>query len=424
MSDPKGIKPLKEYLDSIDKTKPGEFVAAAADRTKIADEGSLGDMRAHILNHYKGVEAVHSFKDANGSIFDCIPMEQQPGLRAAGGTVPKPVDLPKMTGATAAATPAAEERKTQLLASPLGAGKKDDQGNEMNCPDGTIPMRRLTLEQMSKFKSLRSFFSKNPLEKEVKPPQAAAAPAGVPATHRWAHAFQNINVLGGHSFINVWDPPIGANQVFSLSQHWYVGGSGAGLQTAEVGWQVYPGMYGGTSPVFFVYWTADDYNKTGCYNLTCNHFVQTNKSWPIGGAIGPSSVYGGGQYEVQVAFYLTGGNWWLYVNGGAASNTVGYYPASQYGSGAMSKGASEIDYGGEVVGTTSFPQMGSGHFANQGWQKAAYHRQVQAYPTAGGAVDASLTPSQAWPNCYTAVVTKYAPTWSETLWYGGPGGNC
>src|SRR5262249_16764445 len=117
----------------------------------------------------------------------------------------------------------------------------------------------------------------------------------VAATHRWAHAAQNVNNLGGHSYLNVWDPPIRADPIFSLSQHWYVGGSGAGLQTAEVGWQVYPQMYGNTRPVFFIYWTADDYQTTGCYNLSCSAFVQTNNAWPIGGALSSWSTSGGQQ---------------------------------------------------------------------------------------------------------------------------------
>jgi hypothetical protein len=45
-----------------------------------------------------------------------------------------------------------------------------------------------------------------------------------------------VNNLGGGGFVIVWDPIIGANQIFSLSQHWYVGGSGGNLQPAEVGW--------------------------------------------------------------------------------------------------------------------------------------------------------------------------------------------
>ena len=293
-------------------------------------------------------------------------------------------------------------------------------------------MRRVTLDELTRFESVDRFLRKDP-QGGGHPPMAPSAamalrirfePPGVGATHRWAHAFQNVANIGGHDFINVWDPPMGANQIFSLSQHWYVGGSGSSLQTAEVGWQVYPQKYGSTKPVFFIYYTADNYNKTGCYNLDCSAFVQTAHWWTIGGTLGPTSVYGGAQYEIQVAFYLYHGNWWLYVQGTDAAHAIGYYPTSIYKGGALASQAAEIDYGGEVVGTTSFPQMGSGHFASEGWTKACYQRDIYYFPPAGGALYANLNPSQSWPKCYTVQKVNYAAPWNDTIYYGGPGGNC
>ena len=230
---------------------------------------------------------------------------------------------------------------------------------------------------------------------------------------------------GGHSYLNLWRPSIGANQVFSLSQHWYVGGSGANLQTAECGWQVYPALYGDAQPHLFCYWTADDYQSTGCYNLSCNAFVQTSSSFAPGMALGPISVAGGAQYEIELAYWHANGRWWLYFNGTQASNVIGYYPDTLYGTGALKSNAAEIDYGGETVGTTSFPPMGSGAFANQGWQHAAFQRTIGYWTPLGGAmINANLTSSQAWPGCYTAQTDLYAAPWYETLWFGGPGGSC
>jgi hypothetical protein len=417
-----------EFTKTLSTATHGQF--AGKPGVNVASEQAFNEMKAHALKLYQGVEARNSFVDENGSIFDCIPVGQQPALRGSTQGVAKAPDMPP---SATKAGPVDDRRPVQIVSS-LGAGKKDVHGNEMSCPEGYIPMRRVTLEELTRFETLQHFFLKSP-QGAGRPPIAspnpvAANPAGVAvahgvaATHRWAHAFQNVNNLGGHSFINLWDPPIGANQIFSLSQHWYVGGSGANLQTAEVGWQVYPGKYGNTKPVFFIYWTADDYNKTGNYNLDASAFVQTNHNWTIGGTISPISVYGGAQYEIQVAFYLYQGNWWLYVQGTSASNAIGYYPTSLYKGGAMASHASEIDYGGEVVGTTSFPGMGSGHFANQGWQKACYQRDIYYFPTTGGAVYANLTGSQSWPNCYTVQKVSYNPPWNDTIYYGGPGGNC
>jgi len=422
MPESKGIPPFKAFMDGVQAAKHADY--AATPMAKVAHEDAFAEMRAHILKLYDNVEVTHSFEDANGSIFDCIPVAHQPSLKGTSGPIPKAPDLP-IHEAPAHAGPK-EERKDTLIASPMGPDRMDRHGNVMHCPEGTVPMRRITLENMVRFGTLKDFFRKGP--GEVRPPisspSGGIAP-GAPPTHRWAHAYQNVNNGGGHSFLNIWDPAIGANQIFSLSQHWYVAGSGAGLQTAECGWQVYPQMYGNTKPVFFIYYTADDYNQTGCYNLTCNAFVHTAGSFTPGMAFSSWSTPGGPQYIVELAYWHTGGRWWLYVNGTSGSNAIGYYPDSVYKGGALTQHATEIDYGGETVGTTTFPPMGSGQFAKAGWQKAAYQRTIGYWtPQGGSMINANLTPSQAWPNCYTAVVQMLGDPWYETLWFGGPGGVC
>jgi hypothetical protein len=408
--DPTGILSLRAYVDSVQSATHAQF--AARPGARVVHEDAFGEMKAHIVQLYAGVEAVSSFSDESGGVFDCIPVEQQP-------RVPTPPDLPPVMAAGAQE----HVRSDSIVEPALRPDRIDHFGNVMYCQPGTIPMRRVTLEELTRFESMQDFFQKGP--RGAGRPPRASEPATVGATHRWAHAYQNVNNGGGHSFLNIWQPNIGANQIFSLSQHWYVGGSGAGLQTAECGWQVYPAMYGDARPHLFTYWTADDYTHTGCYNLTCSAFVQIGSSFAPGMAVGPISVTGGSQYVFELAYWLTGGRWWLYYNGTQGSNAIGYYPTSLYGNGALSQHATEIDYGGEVVGTTSFPPMGSGAFANQGWQHAAYQRTIGYWPPTGGAmINANLTASQAWPSCYTAQVTLYAAPWSETLWYGGPGGNC
>jgi hypothetical protein len=413
------IPPFREFIASVQAATHAQ--ARAMPESKVASPDSFAAMKAHILKLYEGVEAKHSFVDDNGSIFDCIPVEQQPALRGAKSGVAKAPDLPAPE--TKAGGPR-DERRALEARTAVQKDSKDRHGNAMACPEGTIPMRRVSLEELARFETLQQFFQKSPVGGGP-PPTAAPQARAVPATHRWAHAYQSAANLGGHSYLNLWDPAIGANQVFSLSQHWYVAGSGDKLQTAEVGWQVYPQKYGNTKPVFFIYWTADNYKNTGCYNLDCSAFVQINNSWTIGGTISPSSTQGGSQYEIQATFYLYQGRWWLYMGGTSSGNAIGYYPVSIYKNGAMASHAAEIDYGGEVVGTTSWPPMGSGKFANTGWQHAAYQRDIYYFPTAGGAMSASLTGSQSWPQCYTVTVTRFNAPWNETIFYGGPGGtNC
>jgi hypothetical protein len=422
MADPKGFPSLKRFRDSVSSAKYAALLSRP--ESKVAHEDAFAEMKGHILKLYEKTEARNSFVDESGAIWDCIPIEQQPALRGSKGSIPKAPDAPPtMPGGPQAAGGPHEEWKEHRITSPLDADQEDRHGNMMHCPPGTIPMRRVTMEDLSRFPTLRDFFRKGP-RGAGRPPRALEPPT-VPATHRWAHAFQNVNNGGGHSYLNLWDPPIGPGQVFSLSQHWYVGGSGANLQTVECGWQVYPGRLGDAKAHLFTYWTADDYNTTGCYDLTCSAFVQTSSSFAPGMVLSPTSVIGGPQYIMELAYWHTGGRWWLYYNGTLGSNAIGYYPDTLFRGGALTSHATEIDYGGEVVGTTTFPPMGSGHFANDGWTEAAYQRTIGYWTPLGGAmINASLTPSQSWPNCYTAQVAKYGSPWFETLWFGGPGGTC
>lgn len=416
----KELLSLKEFIDSVRSITYGEFLTRKLPETRVANEEAFVEMQSYILNFYDKTEALHSFADETDAIYDCIPVEQQPSLKGLKGSVPSAPDAPGHEHPP----DSKDERQDSLVPSPLGPDKKDRFGNLMYCPPDTIPMRRVTIEQLTRFETLHDFFQKGP--RGTGRPPRMIEPLTVSPTHRWAHAYQLVNNGGGHSYLNLWNPSIGTNQIFSLSQHWYIaGGSGGSLQTIECGWQVYPQFYGDRATHLFTYWTADNYNQTGCYNLTCNAFVQIpGAAWAPGMALTQVSTYGGIQQVMELAYWHTGGRWWLYVNGTSASNAIGYYPDTIYRGGALSRNATEIDYGGETVGTTSFPSMGSGHFAAEGWQKAAYQRTIGYYlPSGGSMVNASLTRSQEWPTCYTAELNTYVSPWFKALWFGGPGGN-
>jgi len=423
MAEPKGFPSLKVFLESITSAKPEAFVGRP--ERKVAHERAFSEMQAHILRLYEKTEALHSFMDESGAVWDCIPVEQQPALRGARRKVPAAPDAPRIEPGEGPKG----RRKTLRAVSPLGPEKKDQFGNVMNCPESTIPMRRVTLEDLSRFGTLRDFFRKGP--RGAGRPPRVIEPQTVPATHRWAHAYQNVSNGGAHSVMSLWNPPVNLSQVFSLSQIWIVGGSGANLQTVECGWQVYPTFYGDflpwlkQKPHLFTYYTADDYSTTGCYNMTCNAFVQISPYFAPGMALGSTSTIGGSQYIMELAYWHTGGCWWLYYNGTSGSNAIGYYPDTLFKGGALAGNASEIDFGGETVGYTTFPPMGSGRFANEGWLKAAFQHSLGYWKPQGGAmVKASLTASQGWPSCYTAKVEMSGDPWYETLWYGGPGGTC
>lgn len=48
---------------------------------------------------------------------------------------------------------------------------------------------------------------------------------------------------------------------------------------------------------------TDAYQTTGCYNLLCSGFVQTNNKIAIGAAISPRSSYNGRQFDIGVTVW-------------------------------------------------------------------------------------------------------------------------
>ncbi|WP_180982578.1 neprosin family prolyl endopeptidase [Methylocella silvestris] len=410
------LQPFAEFLAGIASSQSG--AAASATPAVASARSAPTQAQSYLASLYAGVDAKavkHSFVDANDTAFDCIPIMQQPALHGSTEPLPTPPDIPKSLLRAASAD-------GQTRASNVSAAETDRFGNAMACADGAIPMARVTPEQIGRFASLQDFFRKSPDGAGGLPRRAASSSSAVQATHRYAHAYQEISNVGGHSFLNLWKPPVAASQIFSLSQHWYVGGNGSRLQTAETGWQVYPKFYKTAKPVFFIYWTSDGYTTKGCYNLTCAAFVQTSNTFAIGGALKPWSTSPKKQVALELMYFLYQGKWWLYVNGTAAANAIGYYPASLYNGGAMSIAAEEIDYGGETVGTKSWPAMGSGKFASLGFGKAAYQSDIFYIPASGPSVSANLTVSQDWPWAYTASFSYLNSPNFSTLFFGGPGG--
>jgi hypothetical protein len=382
-------------------------------------------MRRHVLSMYEGVTVAHSFF-VDGQYFDCIPIEQQPSVRRLGleQVVLAPL-APPAELADKARTPG--EAGAQGLPSPLTLGLVDPFGNAVSCEEGTIPMRRITLEETSRFETLEKFFHKTPWGKvgQLLDDDESLAADPVPV-HRYAHATQAVKNYGGNSWLSLWSPPINGNasQIFSLSQHWYYGGRGNSLQTVEGGWQDFPLKYNTTRSVLFIYWTADNYKNTGCYNLDCAAFVQVNRNWYLGGPWSTYSTRGGTQSEFQLQWKLTGGNWWLFVQGNGTFDAVGYYPGAIYNRGQLTRYAVGIDYGGETVGTSSWPPMGSGGFAAQGFQQAAYQRSIFYIDTKQKSHWSNLRASVPSPRCYTAIFTPAYPggSWGSYLYFGGPGG--
>ena len=120
-------------------------------------------MKAYIVGLYENVDAQQSFVDESGAIYDCIPVEQQPALRGSvrerahgsGFATPRERTLPRREAA------ADEDERIDTAGLALRPERTDWHGNVMHCPEGTIPMRRVTLRKWPGSRRCR-VYSKGP----------------------------------------------------------------------------------------------------------------------------------------------------------------------------------------------------------------------------------------------------------------------
>ena len=247
-----------------------------------------------------------------------------------------PVGTPRTVGGRAAkAGPGAADIGRQFGLD----GSQDADGSVRACPALTFPRLLPRVENLYHFRRFEEMFRKYPSGSGVVVSPAAAAGSHEPrplealSAHEYAHAFQIVSNGGSQADFNVWTPFVEGADEFSLGQLWVTNGQSSDNtgQSAETGWQVFPSLYGDTSPHLFVYYTTANYTTTGdnqgCYNLSCVGFVQTNNSVVIGGALANVSSQGGTQAQITLSFIRDTGDsndYWLSYNG----TPVGYYPSS------------------------------------------------------------------------------------------------
>lgn len=348
--------------------------------------------------------AVKTIQSPDGDVIDCVLSHLQPAFDHPELKGQRPLDLPERPkGNDSTDTSTAES--IQLWTT---SGE--------SCPEGTVPIRRTTEKDIYRASSVNGFGRK--LRKNVRRDSTSS-------NHEHAVAFVNGDqYYGAKASVNVWAPHVADQYEFSLSQIWVISGSfGNDLNTIEAGWQVSPELYGDNYPRFFTYWTTDAYQATGCYNLLCSGFVQTNNKIAIGAAISPRSSFRGRQFDIGFMIWKDPkhGHWWLEFGSGLL---VGYWPAFLFSH--LRNHASMVQFGGEIVntrrsGSHTATQMGSGHFAEEGFGKASYFRNLQVVDW-----DNSLLPLTNLhlladhSNCYD-IKQGRNNVWGNYFYYGGPG---
>ncbi|CAL9146484.1 protein neprosin-like [Musa acuminata AAA Group] len=379
---------------------------------------------ARIQRHLERINkpAAKTIQSPDGDIIDCVPRHKQPALD-------HPLLSDHKIQRVAPQRPKFKVERAPRNYSASDAARRAWQAwhHVGHCPRGTVPIRRSSVDDVLRAKSLFHFGKKQmrvPLARKVDAPDVVS---GNGHEHAIAYTANDQEVYGAKATMNVWDPSVQAENEFSLSQIWILSGSfdGADLNSIEAGWQVSPELYGDSRPRLFTYWTSDAYRATGCYNLLCAGFIQTNNRIAIGAAISPVSSPGSSQYDITILVWKDPklGNWWMSFG---ESMLVGYWPAELFTH--LSDRATMVEWGGEVVnmrpnGEHTSTQMGSGRFAGSGFGKASYFRNLEVVDADNSLVSAqAITTLAENTKCYDIRSFSNAD-WGTYFYFGGPGNN-
>jgi hypothetical protein len=412
---PKSRAAFSDFMLDIQEAQADQFVGKRGYR--VQDEVAFDKMKNYLLNRYKGVHVTHSFIGPNNERVDCIPVQEQPSIKDRKGPA-GPIDwkvppVPPTSGMLKSEPATGEFKGRKAVDLTLKPDALDPEGNARFCTGNTIPVRRVTIEDVARFPTLEAFFRKGE-RREVRP---------IPGDneHYYARGVQHVDNFGADSWLNLWNPTVAKDQ-FSLSQLWVVGDTGDNKQTVEAGWQVFPDRWNSDKAALFIYYTTGGYQDgTGCYNLDCSGFVQTSNNVYLGSGFDHYSTPG----EVQWGFELqykrnTDGNWWLFYRGGGDWIPVGYYPHAVFGTGKLGRNADKVAFGGEDTGSPSAKQMGSGEKAEQGYGKAAFQNTIFYIDTNMASKWANLTKEEPDPTCYNTAISNIYGAWGTNLYFGGP----
>ncbi|KAI3917679.1 hypothetical protein MKW98_021441 [Papaver atlanticum] len=325
------------------------------DEESISKENDLEiERKLEMLNK----PAVKSIQSEDGDVIDCVDIYKQPSL-----------DHPALKNHNIQMTPTITYPKTESVDTRNNASRSVSQvwQKSGSCPEGTIPIRRIQKQDLLRAGSLDRYGMKSPYV--FSNPNNTVYDITPNKTHNFNYLNQTgvsdasyspysnrslavlltlgYNYTGARGEISVWNPqveiPEGPDREYSAAQIWVANGDYLD-ESIEAGWIVHPHNYGDNATRFFIYWTVDNSGTgTGCFNLLCPGFVQTNNEIVLGGKLDVSS-FEGQQYHMSLFIYWDNNTqcWWLEYDG----KQVGYWPSELFG--ALKQSAATVQWGGEV----------------------------------------------------------------------------
>ncbi|KAL4192205.1 hypothetical protein AMTRI_Chr06g171150 [Amborella trichopoda] len=238
------------------------------------------------------------------------------------------------------------------------------------CPEGTIPICRTQRNDNVVPEFIRDFGDKGtkgiPFPKKEKYGDQNAEYAGMYAKGRLLY--------GASQYSTVWNPQLESPSEYSAAGTWLVNNEGSETNLVGAGWMVKPSLFGDNQTRLFVAWDkVAGSQTTGCYNLLCPGFIQTN-----------SKVVLGGRSRTCFSYRWKGdqntGHWWYTLE----DVPVCYWPASMF---TNLQAAVRAVWAGQVLNTHpgghhTVTQMGNGIFPKEK-QTAAYFHNLQVLVDSG-----------------------------------------
>jgi hypothetical protein len=381
------------------------------------------DTNDEIVSHFQARlrrrTVVATTRTPSGQILDWIPVESQ----VPGGSV-------------AAPPPAMDEP---------WPGRRDSEGQASfelqderteHGPAGSVPVVRKDLGRIPVAMPLSRYMVKrSPDGRRLAGGTGTQAPEPPdPGGGSFIHCINGTRAAcwGADGVFNVWNPKTETFEDHSIMQVGLQNFDEPQLQAVEAGWIICQLLNGDGRPHLFTYYTTNGYgpgaDNVGGYNLEFDGWVQYDSNIYPGALITWSSTRGGAQAVISVKYQWYEGNWWLQVQG----HWLGYYPTSLFMGNqsvfaTLGDHAESLGFWGEV-GTVvnqeqTTTQMGSGQYAEAGWQQACYQRNLRMQTDREGRMAIfSGSPQVDEPRLYDMQPHMNSGTsWESYFWAGGPG---
>ncbi|KAI3882585.1 hypothetical protein MKX03_000060 [Papaver bracteatum] len=344
--------------------------------SRLTEEENLEVERQLQMLNKPPIKTIHT---GWGVIYDCIEFHKQP---AFDNPLLKKHAIPKKVE-TAPTSP-----------------KKTLMNRIEGCPNGTVPIRRTTKEDLMRAKYLSS-------------------PSNAPGDeYRAGSTLQTSDqkIFGATGRVNAWHPKVNPDQ-FSGAEIAIKAGPADQTNEIRFGWTVNPQLYGDDLTSTYSYWTGDGGHNTGCYNTLCSGFVQVDQHYTPAMAVANTSTIGGTQYLLisSIIRERETGHWWLMLEN---KIQVGYWPRELFPH--FESGAEYIYWGGHVKsGKDGMPEMASGNRPDRFTSHTGYFEQLEykdkddrwvPYPKIQSIVDCKGSYDSFWDDEHAI------------LHFGGPGG--